>query len=109
VVRGTVQIRVRLYDGREFASCVAGTDELADIALLKIEPKGNLPVLPLADSDAVSVGDLAVAIGSPFGFAHSVTAGIVSAKDRVVDQASDRVAGDSDEPPTRSTSRPTPR
>jgi serine protease Do len=98
VVRGTVQIRVRLYDGREFASCVAGTDELADIALLKIEPKGTLPVLPLADSDAVRVGEVAVAIGSPFGFAHSVTAGIVSAKDRVVDQGNDRVSGDNEEP-----------
>jgi serine protease Do len=99
VVRGTVDIRVRLHDGREMPACVVGSDEPADIAVLKIEPKGPVPVLPLGNSDAVRVGDVALAIGSPFGFSHSVTAGIVSAKDRVVDQAGDRaIVGEREEP-----------
>ena len=87
VVRGTSDLRVRLHDGREFPACVLGTDELADVALLKIEPKGTaLHTLPMADSERVRVGEVVVAIGSPFGFAHSVTAGIVSATERVVEQ-----------------------
>jgi serine protease Do len=95
VVRGTVDIRVRLHDGREMPACVAGVDVPTDVALLKVEAKGPLPILPLADSDAVRVGETAIAIGSPFGFAHSVTAGIVSAKERVIDRG-----GDSDDPET---------
>jgi len=99
VVRGTVNIRVRLYDGREFPACVAGVDDLADIALLKFQPKGHVPVLAMGDSDRVRVGDLAVAIGSPFGFAHSVTSGIVSAKERVVESSSERGSTVAEEPP----------
>jgi serine protease Do len=87
VVRGAVDIRVRMHDGRELPACVTGADQPTDVALLKVEAGGVVPVLPLADSDAVRVGDTAVAIGSPFGFSHSVTAGIVSAKDRVIDRA----------------------
>jgi serine protease Do len=99
VVRGAVDIRVRLNDGRELPACVAGADGPTDVALLKVEAGAPVPVLPLADSDAVRVGDTAVAIGSPFGFSHSVTAGIVSAKDRVIDRA-DR---DDSEPANEST------
>jgi serine protease Do len=87
VVRGVSDLRVRLYDGRELPACVAGADPATDIALLKIKPKGQLPVLPLGDSDAVRVGEPVIAIGNPFGFNHSVTAGIVSAKERVVDRS----------------------
>ncbi|HEY7375722.1 MAG TPA: trypsin-like peptidase domain-containing protein [Polyangia bacterium] len=87
VIRGVSDLRVRLYDGRELSACVAGADPATDIALLKIKPKGTLPVLPLGDSDAVRVGEPVIAIGNPFGFNHSVTAGIVSAKERVVDRA----------------------
>jgi len=87
VVRGVSDLRVRLYDGRELPACVAGADPATDIALLKIKPKGTLPVLPLGDSDAVRVGEPVIAIGNPFGFNHSVTAGIVSAKERVVDRS----------------------
>jgi serine protease Do len=90
VVRGAVDLRVRLYDGRELAACVVGADGPTDVALLKVEPRGTLPILPLADSDAVRVGETAVAIGSPFGFSHSVTAGIVSAKERVIDRGEQR-------------------
>lgn len=88
VVRGAVDVRVRLFDGRELLGCVVGQDEATDIALLQVEAPGPLPVLPLGDSDAVRVGETAVTVGSPFGFAHSVTAGIVSAKERVIESDS---------------------
>jgi serine protease Do len=94
VVRGTTDIRVRLHDGREMPACVAGADAATDVALLKVEPKAPVPVLPLGDSDAVRVGETAVAIGSPFGFSHSVTAGIVSAKERVIDRSAEREEGE---------------
>src|SRR3954462_2795443 len=86
VVRGAVDLRVRMHDGREMAACVVGADRTTDLALLKVTASRPVPVLSLADSDAVRVGETAVAIGSPFGFSHSVTAGIVSAKDRVIDK-----------------------
>ena len=87
VVRGAGNLRVRLYDGRELPACVAGADLPTDIALLKVDPKRPLPFLPLGDSNAVRVGEPVIAIGNPYGFNHSVTAGIVSAKERVVDRA----------------------
>jgi serine protease Do len=86
VVRSVVDLRVRLYDGRELPACVVGADTATDIALLKVEPPAPLPILPLGDSEAVRVGEPVIAIGNPFGFNHSVTAGIVSAKERVVDR-----------------------
>jgi serine protease Do len=97
VVRGATDLRVRLHDGREFAACVLGTDELADVAVLKIEAKDAITVLALGDSDKVRVGEEVVAIGSPFGFSHSVTAGIVSATERVIEPGSEQNADD--EPP----------
>jgi serine protease Do len=87
VVRGAGDLRVRFYDGRELPACVAGADLPTDIALLKVDPKRPLPFLPLGDSGAVRVGEPVIAIGNPYGFNHSVTAGIVSAKERVVDRA----------------------
>jgi serine protease Do len=87
VVRSVTDLRIRLYDGRELPACVVGADAPTDIALIKIDPTGPLPVLPLGDSDAVRVGEGVVAIGNPYGFNHSVTAGIVSAKERVVDRS----------------------
>lgn len=88
VVRNVTHLRVRLADGRELAACVLGADAATDIAVLKVEPKTALPVLPLGDSDKVRVGEQVIAIGNPFGFNNSVTAGIVSAKERVVDHSS---------------------
>src|SRR5262245_21007744 len=96
VVRSVVDLRVRLYDGRELPACVVGADTPTDIALLKIESSTPLPVLPLGDSEAVRVGDPVIAIGNPYGFNHSVTAGIVSAKERVVDRSTLREARDQD-------------
>ena len=87
VVRNVTHLRVRLYDGRELSACVLGSDAMLDIALLKIDAKGPLPVLPLGNSDTARVGEPVVAIGNPFGFNNSVTAGIISAKERVVDRA----------------------
>jgi serine protease Do len=87
VVRGVGDLRIRLYDGRELPACVVGADLPTDIALLKIDPKRPLPLLPLGDSSAVRVGEPVIAIGNPYGFNHSVTAGIVSAKERVVDRS----------------------
>ncbi len=86
VVRGALDLRISLFDGREFSACVAGSDETTDVALLKINAHGPLAVLPLGDSDAIRVGETVAAFGSPFGFAHSMSAGIVSAKDRVIPQ-----------------------
>ncbi len=97
VVRGSRDLRVRLDDGREFPVCVVGIDEQADIALLAlIKPNNVAPLahLSLADSDKAEAGQTVVAIGSPFGFAHSVTAGIVSATERVVESEGDRMEGD---------------
>ena len=78
VVEGADSVTVRLSDRRELDAKVIGTDTQYDIALLKINAT-NLPVVSLGDSKSVKAGQWVVAIGSPFGFDHSVTAGIVSA------------------------------
>jgi serine protease Do len=81
VVKDADEIVVRLSDRREFTAEVIGTDARTDVALLKIDAK-DLPVLELGSSADLKVGEWVVAIGSPFSFDHSVTAGIVSAKRR---------------------------
>ncbi|UXN04494.1 DegQ family serine endoprotease [Bartonella sp. HY406] len=83
VIRGADKVKVALSDGREFESKVLLKDEATDIAILKIDPHGlQFPVLALADSDKVEVGDLVLAIGNPFGVGQTVTSGIVSAQAR---------------------------
>ncbi len=84
VVAGAGRIKVTLQDGREFKARVIGLDDKSDIALIKIDGAGRLPVAPLGDSSSVRVGQWVIAIGNPFGFDHSVTAGIVSAKGRFI-------------------------
>ena len=84
VVAEAGEITVTLADGRELKATVVGRDKPTDVAVLKIDAEG-LVALPLGDSDAVQVGDWVVAIGNPFGLAHTVSAGIVSAKDRTRD------------------------
>jgi serine protease Do len=74
-------VTVKLTDKREFTAKVVGVDTLSDVAVLKIDASG-LPTLPIGDPDATRVGEWVLAIGSPFGFENSVTAGIVSAKSR---------------------------
>ena len=81
VVQDADEIIVRLNDRREFTAKVIGTDERSDIAVLKITGK-DLPTVKLGDSSRLKVGEWVLAIGSPFGFDHSVTAGIVSAMGR---------------------------
>jgi serine protease Do len=78
VVQNAEEIIVRLNDRREFTAELIGTDKRSDIAVLKIDAV-NLPTLKLGDSSNLNVGEWVLAIGSPFGFDYSVTAGIISA------------------------------
>lgn len=82
VVRDAEEIIVRLSDRREYVATLVGTDPRSDIAVLKVEAEKPLPSLKLGSSRDLEVGEWVLAIGSPFGFDHSVTAGIVSAKGR---------------------------
>ena len=84
VIEDADKIKVKLKDGKEFDAEIVGRDPNTDIALIKIKSKNNLPVLKLGDSDVLKVGQWVVAIGSPFGLEHTVTAGIVSAKGRII-------------------------
>jgi len=84
VIEDADQIKVKLNDEREYDATIVGRDPNTDIALLKIDSDQNLPTVKLGDSDALKVGQWVVAIGSPFGLEHTVTAGIVSAKGRVI-------------------------
>ncbi|HID97645.1 MAG TPA: DegQ family serine endoprotease [Thermodesulfobacteriaceae bacterium] len=75
-------IKVKLPDGREFEAKVIGTDPQSDVAVIKIDSDGSLPVLALGNSDALEVGEWVIAIGNPFGLTQTVTVGVVSAKGR---------------------------
>ncbi len=81
VVENAAQIFVRLNDRREFEAKLIGSDASSDLALLKVEAE-DLPTVEIGKSEDLKVGEWVVAIGSPFGFDYSVTAGIVSAKGR---------------------------
>ena len=83
VVRDAQEVIVKLSDRRQFPAKLIGTDERSDLALLKIEASG-LPAVKLGDANKLRVGEWVLAIGSPFGFDYSVTAGIVSAKGRAL-------------------------
>lgn len=83
VVQGADEVTVRLRDRREFKAQIVGTDPQTDIALLKVDASG-LPTVRLGDARAVKPGQWVVAIGSPFRFDHTVTAGVVSATGRSV-------------------------
>jgi serine protease Do len=78
VVSDADKITVTLSDGRELKGKVVGTDPRTDLAVIKVDAD-DLPVLPLGDSDSLEPGEWVVAVGSPFGLTHSITAGIVSA------------------------------
>jgi serine protease Do len=88
VVRDSERLQVRMSDGRELDACVQGFDATTDIALLKVRSLRPLDVLPLGDPSSVRAGDPVFVIGNPFGFDHSVSAGILSAKDRIVERQS---------------------
>lgn len=82
VVSGATYVLVKLVDGREYSAEVVGLDESSDLAVLKIEPDGELPVAELGRSETLAVGDWVLALGSPLALEFTVTAGIVSAKGR---------------------------
>lgn len=84
VVRDAKEIIVKLLDRRQFTARLAGYDERSDLALLQIDAKG-LPAAKIGDSNKLRPGQWVLAIGAPFGFDYSVTAGIVSAKGRALD------------------------
>ena len=81
VIKDATRITVTLSDRRRFTAKLLGTDADSDVAMLKIEGQ-NLPTLKWADSDAINVGDIVLAVGSPFNLSSTVTQGIISAKGR---------------------------
>lgn len=85
VVRSADTIKIKLADGNEYEARLIGKDDRTDLALIKIRKPGlELPVARLGSSSQLDVGDWVMAIGNPFGLEHTVTAGIVSAKGRVI-------------------------
>lgn len=84
VIKGADEVMVKLSDGRELKGEIKGLDEKLDLALIKISDKEKFPAAELGDSNALEVGEWVLAIGNPFGLSHTITAGIVSAKGRVI-------------------------
>ncbi|MDZ7699410.1 MAG: Do family serine endopeptidase [Deltaproteobacteria bacterium] len=84
VIKGANKIKVIMKDEREFDAEIKGRDPNTDLALIKINPDKDLPVIKMGNSDDIKVGEWVVAIGNPFGLGHTVTAGIISAKGRVI-------------------------
>ncbi len=84
VIENADKIKVKLKNGKEYNAEIVGRDPKTDIALVKAKGLKGFQTVKLGDSDAVRVGEWVVAIGSPFGLEHTVTAGIVSAKGRVI-------------------------
>ena len=81
-----ITVSLQLEDGskKTYPAAIKGHDREYDLAVIKIEPDRDLPVLELGDSDALEVGEFVVAIGNPYGFEHTVTAGVISAKNRSI-------------------------
>ncbi|MDR7416763.1 MAG: trypsin-like peptidase domain-containing protein [Armatimonadota bacterium] len=91
VIENATQIRVKLLDGTELEGRVVGTDPLSDLAVIKVDPRNRrLPAAELGDSSRLRVGQLAIAIGNPFGLGSTVTVGVISALNR---QISDPTSG----------------
>ena len=84
VVDSADSLTVKLANDESYAGTIVGFDDSIDVALLKIESDTPLPYVELGQSNKVRVGDWAVAIGNPFGLSHTVTSGIISAKERVI-------------------------
>lgn len=90
VIKGASQIQVSLQDGRHFEAKLIGDDPATDLALVKIDAQ-NLSCLKFADSDQLQAGQIAIAIGNPYGFQYSLTAGVVSALGRTLRSESGRL------------------
>ncbi len=91
VISNSVNIRVVLSEGKkEYPATIIGIDRMTDTALIKIEPDFTPTVLPFGDSDKLRMGEVVLAMGNPLGFQHSVTSGLISAKERSVPHAGDR-------------------
>ncbi|GHS94260.1 protease [Synergistales bacterium] len=84
VVAGAEKITVTLSDGKTYPAEVLGKDPTFDLAVIKIKPDKDLNVLDLGDSDTIDVGEWVVAIGNPYGLEHTVTVGVISAKNRSI-------------------------
>lgn len=93
VVAGAAKIDVALPDGRDFEATLIGRDPATDIAVIKIYGEG-LKAIRFADSNQVQVGQIAIAVGNPYGFQYSVTAGVVSALGRTLRSESGRLIDD---------------
>ena len=93
VIDGVQEVEVRLYDGTRLEGRVVGTDDLNDVGVVKVD-RTDLPVAPLAVGQSLQVGQLAIAIGSPFGLNETVTAGIISSTDRVLDDGREVIQTD---------------
>jgi S1-C subfamily serine protease len=94
VVRGSSQLSVTLNDKKTYKAKILGTDRRNDLALIKIDTDRKLPSLPLGDSDHLTVGQKAIAIGNPFGqFGGTLTVGVVSALDRSIKTEDESLEG----------------
>jgi serine protease Do len=82
VVKGADEILIRLYDKREYRGQILGTDPKTDLAVVKFQPDHEITVASLGNSDALRVGEWAIAIGNPFGLDQTVTVGVISATGR---------------------------
>ncbi|MEM6439232.1 MAG: DegQ family serine endoprotease [Pseudomonadota bacterium] len=82
VIEGADEIKANFADGSSLDAVLIGTDPKTDIALLKVDPDGDLPFVPFGDSEAARVGEWVMAIGNPFGLGGSVSSGIISARNR---------------------------
>ena len=92
VISNAVDIRVVLFEQKkEYSARIIGIARLTDTALIKIEPDFLPQVLPFGDSDALQIGEVVLAMGNPLGFQHSVTSGLISAKERVSPRAHNRM------------------
>jgi len=92
VIGGVDRVKIRLFDGSEYAGRIVGSDRDSDLAVLKFEPRGTLSAARLGDSDQAHVGDWVLAIGSPFGLDQTVTAGIISARDREANEINNQAS-----------------
>ena len=86
VIEGSSKLTVKLNDNQIYDAKLIGTDPSSDIALLKVEADKDLPYIPFGDSDTIEVGEWVLAVGNPFNLTSTVTAGIVSAKGRDLDE-----------------------